>query len=64
MKQAVAAFVLGDVAISYEVFQFDARKNAFLDDPVYEKQIFVRKSDLEKAGSGATSRATADRTCW
>ena len=53
MKQAVNAVILGDVAISYEVFQFDAERNGFLADPVFEKQIFVPKGDLEKTGKGA-----------
>ena len=34
MDQAVAAFVLGDIAISFEVFQFDPARNTFLTDPV------------------------------
>lgn len=53
MKQAVSAFVLGDIAISYEVFQFDAKKNTFLSEPVYEKVILVAKRDMEKTGMGA-----------
>lgn len=53
MKKAVEAFVLGDVPITYEVFQFDAERRTFLPDPVYEKQILVRRNDLEKAGAGA-----------
>jgi hypothetical protein len=53
MKQAVSAFVLGDVAISYEIFQFDAKRNTFLSEPVFEKVIHVAKRDLEKTGMGA-----------
>jgi hypothetical protein len=53
MKQAVDAFVLGDIAISYEVFHFSRERNAFLADPVYEKRILVRKEDLEETGAGA-----------
>jgi len=52
-KQAANSVILGDVAISYEVFQFDPKRNGFLPDPVFEKQILVRKSDLEKTGAGA-----------
>jgi hypothetical protein len=53
MKQAVSAFVLGDLAISYEVFQFDPKKDTFLPEPVYEKVIHVAKRDMEKTGMGA-----------
>jgi hypothetical protein len=53
MKKAIEAFVLGDVQISYEVFQFDPQRNMFLTDPVYEYPIFVRRADLEKTGAGA-----------
>ena len=53
MKKAVEAFVLGDVPITYEVFQFDPERRSFLPDPVYEKQILVRRADLDKTGAGA-----------
>lgn len=53
MKKAVEAFVLGDISISYEVFQFDPGKNNFLSEPVYEKSILVARRDLEKTGAGA-----------
>jgi len=52
-KQAANSVILGDVAITYEVFQFDSKRNGFLPDPVFEKQILVRKKDLEKTGAGA-----------
>jgi len=53
LKQAANSLILGDVGISYEVFQFDPEKNNFMPDPVFEKQILVRKNDLEKTGAGA-----------
>jgi hypothetical protein len=53
MKQAVSAFVLGDVAISYEIFQFDPAGGGFLPDPVFEKVLFVPRKDIEKTGIGA-----------
>jgi hypothetical protein len=53
VKQGLNAFVLGDVPISYEVFQYDPARKGFLGDPVYEKSIYVRKKDLEKTGAGA-----------
>lgn len=53
LKQAANTLILGDVAITYEVFQFDPKTNGFLPDPVFDKQILVRKSDLEKTGGGA-----------
>jgi len=53
LKQAANSVLLGDVTITYEVWQFDPRKNGYMKDPVFEKQIFVRKSDLEKTGAGA-----------
>ncbi|MBV8879716.1 MAG: VCBS repeat-containing protein [Planctomycetaceae bacterium] len=53
LKQAANSVLLGDVTMTYEVFQFDSAKNGFMSEPVYEKQIFVRKSDLEKTGAGA-----------
>jgi hypothetical protein len=53
MKQAVDAVILGDVALSYEVFQFDPARGGFMPDPVYEKRIFVRREDLSKTGAGA-----------
>jgi hypothetical protein len=52
-KQAANSVILGDVAITYEVFQFDPKKDEFMPEPVFEKQILVRKSDLEKTGAGA-----------
>jgi hypothetical protein len=53
MKKAVEAFVLGDIALSYEVFQFDPAHNSFLSEPVFEKSILVARKDLEKTGAGA-----------
>lgn len=53
IKQAISAFVLGDITLSYEVFQFEPKAGAFINDPVYEKQIMVRKDDIEKTGAGA-----------
>jgi hypothetical protein len=53
MKKAVEAFVLGDVAISYEVFQFDPAAKTFFADPVFEKQLFIRRADIEKTGAGS-----------
>lgn len=53
MKQAVNAVLLGDVALSYEIFQFDPARNSFLADPVFEKRILVRREDLNKTGAGA-----------
>lgn len=53
LKQAANSVIFGDVTITYEVFQFDPKSNVFMSDPVFEKQIFVRKSDLEKTGAGA-----------
>jgi len=53
VKQAVDAYVLGDIVISYEVFQYDPKQEMFFVDPVYEKRIFVARADLEKTGAGA-----------
>lgn len=53
LKQAANAVVFGDISITYEVFQFDPGRNGYLPDPVYQKTIFVKKNDLEKAGAGA-----------
>src|SRR6185295_4778412 len=53
LKQAANSVIFGDVTITYEVFQFDPKTNIFMPDPVFDKQIFVRKSDLEKTGAGA-----------
>ncbi len=53
IRQAVSALVLGDIAISYEVFQFDPKEGGLLADPVFEKVIFVARRDLEKTGAGA-----------
>ncbi len=52
-KQAANAAIFGDVAITYEVFQFDSAQNLYLKDPVYDKQILVARKDLEKTGAGA-----------
>jgi hypothetical protein len=52
-KQAANSVIFGDVAITYEVFQFDPARNEFMKDPVFEKQILVAKKDLEKTGAGA-----------
>ena len=53
MRQAVSAFVLGDIAISFEVFQFEPARNTFLTDPVYEKRILVARNDLKNLGADA-----------
>jgi hypothetical protein len=53
IRQAVSALLLGDIAISYEVFQFDPKEGALMPDPVFEKVIFVPRKDLEKTGAGA-----------
>lgn len=53
IRQAVSALVLGDIAISYEVFQFDPKEGGLLADPVFEKVIFLARNDLEKSGAGA-----------
>jgi hypothetical protein len=53
LKQAANSVLFGDVAITYEVFQFDPAKNEYLKDPVFEKQILVARKDLEKTGAGA-----------
>ncbi|MBI3857079.1 MAG: VCBS repeat-containing protein, partial [Planctomycetes bacterium] len=53
LKQAANSVLFGDVTITYEVFQFDPEHNGFMQDPVYEKQIFVSRKDLEKTGAGA-----------
>ena len=52
-KQAANSVIFGDVAITYEVFQFDPARGEFLKDPVFDKQILVAKKDLEKTGAGA-----------
>lgn len=53
MQQAVKAFILGDLTITYEVFQFDPQQNMFLADPVYAQDVRVARRDLEKTGAGA-----------
>ena len=53
LKQAANSVIFGDVTITYEVFQFDPEQNEFLQEPVFEKQIFVARKDLEKTGAGA-----------
>jgi hypothetical protein len=52
-KQAANAAIFGDVAITYEVFQFDPAKNEFMKYPVFDKQILIARKDLEKTGAGA-----------
>jgi hypothetical protein len=52
-KQAANSVIFGDVAISYEVFQFDPVRSEFIKAPVFEKQILVARKDLEKTGAGA-----------
>jgi len=53
VKRAAEAFLLGDIAISYEVFQFDPKKNMYFTDPVFEQRVLVPRKDLEKTGAGA-----------
>jgi hypothetical protein len=52
-KQAANSVIFGDVAITYEVFQFDPAKNGYMTEPVFERQILVARKDLEKTGAGA-----------
>ena len=53
MKKAVEAFVLGDVPLSYEIWQFDPGAGTFMTDPVDERRILIAKNDLDKTGAGA-----------
>ncbi len=53
IKQGLNAFVLGDIQISYEIFQYDPAERRFFDDPVYEWPVLVPRADLEKTGAGA-----------
>src|SRR6185503_6958089 len=38
-KQAANSVIFGDVAITYEVFQFDPPQNKFMTHPVFDRQI-------------------------
>ncbi|MHC4606460.1 MAG: FG-GAP repeat domain-containing protein [Planctomycetota bacterium] len=53
LAQAVKAAVLGDIAISYEVFQFDRRSGRYVETPVYTRDVFVPTGDLTKKGAAA-----------
>lgn len=51
VKQAAEAFIAGDIPIRYEVFEYSG--NMFRKEPVYQREIFVARGDLEKTGMGA-----------
>jgi hypothetical protein len=53
VKKAIELVALGDIQVSYEVFQFDPARDTFMTDAVFDWPIFVRKADLEKTGAGA-----------
>ena len=50
LAQAVKALILGDVAVTYEVFQFQPRTGRFIDVPVYAYDVFVTTDDIKKKG--------------
>lgn len=53
VKQGVNVLIAGDLPLSYEVFQYEKSKGAYREAPVFAKQIYVTKEDLEKTGMGA-----------
>ncbi|MBI4563566.1 MAG: VCBS repeat-containing protein [Planctomycetes bacterium] len=53
LGKAVEGFVLGDITITYEVFQFDARRNAYVTTPVYARDVRVRIEDIQKKGAAS-----------
>jgi hypothetical protein len=53
MKQGVSLVLLGDIPISYEIWQFDPATGTYFTDPVFEKRILISRSDLDKTGAGA-----------
>jgi hypothetical protein len=53
VRQGLNAGLLGDISISYEIWQFNPATGKFMTDPVHEKRILVPRNDLDKTGAGA-----------
>jgi len=51
LSQGGQLLVLGDIPITYEVFQFDRSKGMYFADPVFDKKVLVNKDDLGKRGA-------------
>lgn len=51
LSQGGQLLVLGDLPITYEVFQFDRGKGTYLADPVFDRKVLVNKDDLGKRGA-------------
>lgn len=53
LAQAVKALVLGDVAITYEIFQFEPATGRYIETPVWSRDVFVTVDDVKKKGAGS-----------
>ena len=48
MRQGGQLLVLGEIRITYEIFQYDGKKGTYEKDPVFEKVVRVNKDDLKE----------------
>ncbi|MBI2901389.1 MAG: VCBS repeat-containing protein [Planctomycetes bacterium] len=51
LSQGGQLVLMGDIPITYEVFQFDKGLDGYLIDPVYDQKVMVNKDDLQKKGA-------------
>lgn len=51
LSQGGQLALMGDIPITYEVFQFDKDRGGYLIDPVFSRQVNVNKDDLQKKGA-------------
>jgi hypothetical protein len=58
LGQAAKGVILGDVSVTYEVFQFDAKSGGFMKEPVYGYDVRIPFRDLEGKDKDKRSAAT------
>ena len=51
LGQAAKALVLGDITITFEVFQYAPDSGRYVETPVYTKDVFIPTKELRKKGA-------------
>jgi hypothetical protein len=51
--QGLAAGLLGDITVTYEVFQFDRKSRSYSTTPVYNYDVRIRVEDISKRGAAS-----------
>ncbi len=53
INQAVTGFILGDISVTYEVFQFQKEKASYSASPVYSYDVRVTFKDIQDKGAAS-----------